>query len=408
MKLIRFFKVSKGLNLILFFFILSASMVLAQRTITGTVSDGNTNEPLVGVNIQAKGTSIGTVTDINGNYTLTISEEVTVIVYSYIGYLNREENIAGRAQINVLLDENISLFEEVVVIGYGQQQKKDLTTAVSFLSANEIKNVPVNSIDQILTGKLAGVLVQQTSGSPGAGLSVRVRGVGSITAGNDPLYVIDGIPISNDNNRGFTANNPGSSYAEQPVNILSTLNPTDIESIQVLKDASAAAIYGSRGSNGVVIITTKKGNSGKPVVSYNTYFGRQETLKRYDMLNGYEWSLINAEGRNNAYRDRFPAGKDSDDNATRAKNVPNQPGILIPDQVKPYLSNTSGLTNTDWQDEIFREAPIQNHSVSISGGNDVVKYYASGEYMNQEGIVISSGFKRYSGRYSGWFVSHGR
>ena len=363
-------------------------MVLAQRTISGTVSDGNTNEPLVGVNIQAKGTSIGAVTDINGKYTLAISEEVTVIVFSYIGYLNKEENIGGRTEISVLLDENISLFEEVVVIGYGQQQKKDLTTAVSILSANEIKNVPVNSIDQILTGKLAGVLVQQTSGSPGAGLSVRVRGVGSITAGNDPLYVIDGVPISNDNNRGLGANNPGSSYGEQPVNILSTINPTDIESIQVLKDASAAAIYGSRGSNGVVIITTKKGNSGKPVVSYNTYFGRQETLKRYDMLNAYEWSLINAEGRNNAYRDRFPAGKDTDDNATRAKNVPNQPGILIPDQVKPYLSNTSGLTNTDWQDEIFREAPIQNHSVSISGGNDVVKYYASGEYMNQEGDII--------------------
>ena len=311
-------------------------MVLAQRTISGTVSDGNTNEPLVGVNIQAKGTSIGAVTDINGKYTLAISEEVTVIVFSYIGYLNKEENIGGRTEISVLLDENISLFEEVVVIGYGQQQKKDLTTAVSILSANEIKNVPVNSIDQILTGKLAGVLVQQTSGSPGAGLSVRVRGVGSITAGNDPLYVIDGVPISNDNNRGLGANNPGSSYGEQPVNILSTINPTDIESIQVLKDASAAAIYGSRGSNGVVIITTKKGNSGKPVVSYNTYFGRQETLKRYDMLNAYEWSLINAEGRNNAYRDRFPAGKDTDDNATRAKNVPNQPGILIPDKVKPF------------------------------------------------------------------------
>lgn len=400
MKLIRFFRVSKGLNLILFLSIFSTSMVLAQRTISGTVSDGNTNEPLVGVNIQAQGTSIGAVTDINGKYTLEIPKEVTVIVYSYIGYLNKEENIGGRTEINVLLDENISLFDEVVVIGYGQQQKKDLTTAVSILSANEIKNVPVNSIDQILTGKLAGVLVQQTSGSPGAGLSVRVRGVGSITAGNDPLYVIDGVPISNDNNRGLGANNPGSSYAEQPINILSTINPTDIESIQVLKDASAAAIYGSRGSNGVVIITTKKGNSGKPVVSYNTYFGRQETLKRYDMLNAYEWSLINAEGRNNAYRDRFPAGKDTDDNATRAKNVPNQPGILIPDQVKPYLSNTSGLTNTDWQDEIFREAPIQNHSVSISGGNDVVKYYASGEYMNQEGIVISSGFKRYSGRFN--------
>lgn len=400
MKLNQLTKSIEVFKLLFIFLTLSTSTVFAQRTVKGAVRDDNTNEPLFGVNIVIKGSSIGTITDVNGSYTLNVPDDASVLTYSYIGYYNQDININGRTEINVLLKENVSQFEEVVVIGYGQQQKKDLTTSVSFLSANEIKNVPVNSIDQILTGKLAGVLVQQTSGSPGAGLSVRVRGVGSITAGNDPLYVIDGIPISNDNNRGFNNNNPGSSYAEQPINILSTINPSDIESIQVLKDASAAAIYGSRASNGVILITTKKGKTNKPTVTYNTYFGMQETLKRYDMLNAYEWSTINAEGRNNAYRDRFPAGKDTDDNATRAKNVPNQPGILIPTEVVPYLSNTAGLTNTDWQDAIFRESPIQNHSFSISGGTENVKYYGSGEYMNQEGIVISSGFKRYSGRFN--------
>ncbi|MBP9873972.1 MAG: TonB-dependent receptor [Haliscomenobacter sp.] len=372
----------------------------AQQTIRGTVTDEATQTPMIGVSVLVKGASVGAVTDLDGNFDLMLPKDATTLVFSFVGYETVEETVAGRTIINVVLRENVSQLDEVVVIGYGQQQKKDLTTAVATLSAKEIRDVPVNSFDQILTGKMAGVLVQQPSGSPGAGVSVRVRGVGSITAGNDPLYVIDGVPVSADNNRGVGSNNPGSSYAEQPVNVLSTLNPADIESIQVLKDASAAAIYGSRGSNGVVLITTKKGKAGKAVVSYNTYVGMQETLKRYDMLNAYEWSQINFEGRNNAYRDRFPAGKDSDDNTVRAKNVANQPGILIPPQVQPYLSGTAGLTNTDWQDEIFRQAPIQDHVVSVSGGTENFRYYASGEYMDQQGVVISSGFKRYNGRFN--------
>ncbi len=385
--------------LLLAFLALSNVQALAQMTITGTVTDASTGDPLPGVNVLAKGTNAGSITDLDGNYSVNVPAEATALIFSYIGYQTQEVNIAGRTIIDVVLSEDATQLNEVVVIGYGQQQKKDLTTAVATLSARDIKDQPVNSFDQALVGKLAGVQVLQPSGSPGAGVSVSIRGVGSITAGNEPLYVVDGVPISNDNNRA-TGQRPGSSYSETPINVLSTLNPTDIESIQVLKDASAAAIYGSRGSNGVVLITTKKGKSGKPTISYNAYYGIQETSKRIDMLNAYEWSQINFEGRNNTYKDRFPAGQDTDDNATRAKNVPNQPAALIPPQVQPYLSNTQGLTNTDWQDAIFREAPIQNHSVSISGGTENFRYYASGEYMDQQGILISSGFKRYSGRFN--------
>lgn len=385
--------------LLLAILLLTNLQAFAQQTVRGSVTDASTQTPLIGVNVLVKGTAVGTITDVDGNFTINVPENATSLIFSYVGFQTLEENIAGRAIISVQLREDAAQLSEIVVIGYGQQQKKDLTTAVATLSARDIKDQPVNSFDQALVGKLAGVQVQQTSGSPGAGVSVRVRGVGSITAGNDPLYVIDGVPVSNDNTRA-TGQNPGSLYSEQPINVLSTLNPADIESIQVLKDASAAAIYGSRGSNGVVLITTKKGKSGKPTIAYNAYYGIQETAKRIDMLNAYEWAQINFEGRNNSYRDRFPAGQDSDNNATRAANVPNQPAVLIPDEVRPYLNATSGLTNTDWQDEIFREAPIQNHTLSISGGTDNLRYYASAEYMDQQGIVISSGFKRYSGRFN--------
>lgn len=376
---------------------LSSLQVLAQTTITGTVTDAT--GPLTGVNVLVKGTDAGTITDVDGKYSVNVPADATILIFSYVGYQAQEITIAGRTIIDLEMNEDAAQLSEVVVIGYGVQQKKDLTTAVATLSANDIKDQPVNSFDQALVGKIAGVQVLQSSGSPGAGVSVSIRGVGSITAGNEPLYVIDGVPISNDNGRA-TGQRPGSQYSDNPINVLSTLNPTDIESIQVLKDASAAAIYGSRGSNGVVLITTKKGKSGKPTIAYNAYYGIQETTKRIDMLNAYEWSQINFEGRNNAYKDRFPAGKDTDDNATRAKNVPNQPAALIPPQVSPYLTATDGLTNTDWQDAIFREAPIQNHAISISGGTDNFRYYASGEYMDQQGLVISSGFKRYSGRFN--------
>ncbi len=385
-------------SLLLVLFTLLGWQAFAQNTITGIITDEK-SQPLPGATVQVKGTSAGTATDFEGKYSINVPENATTLVISFVGYKLQEIIIGGQSTIDLQLEEDAAQLSEVVVIGYGTQQKKDLTTAVATLSSKDIRDQPVNSFDQALIGKLAGVQVQQTSGSPGAGVSVSIRGVGTITAGNEPLYVIDGVPISNDNGRA-TGQRPGSQYSDNPINVLSTLNPTDIESIQVLKDASAAAIYGSRGANGVVLITTKKGKSGKPVIAYNAYYGIQETTKRIDMLNAYEWSQINFEGRNNSYKDRFAAGQDSDNNETRAKNVPSQPAVLIPPQVSPYLNATAGLANTDWQDEIYREAPIQNHTISISGGTDNLRYYASGEFMDQQGLVISSGFKRYGGRFN--------
>ena len=371
-----------------------------QKTISGTVKE-DSGEPLPGATVLVKGTNIGTLADGQGQFSLGVPDNAETLVVSYLGYQTQEVPIGDQVSLDITMVSDPLQLGDVVVIGYGQQRKQDLTTAVATIDADEIRDQPVNSFEQALTGKLAGVQVLQTSGSPGAGVSIRVRGVGSITAGNDPLYVIDGVPVSNDNNRATGDVNTGTGlYREQPVNVLSTLNPSDIESIQVLKDASAAAIYGSRGSNGVVLITTKKGAVGKATITYNGYYGLQETTTRYDMLNAYEWAEMNFEGKNNTYKDRFPAGQDSDTNAEREANLPGVSAALIPPEVQPYLNGTQGLTDTDWQDEIFRTAAIQSHNVSVSGGTKNFRYYASGEYMDQEGLIISSGFKRYSGRFN--------
>ena len=371
------------------------------RTLSGTVTDGESGGALPGATILVKGTNVGTLSDENGAFSFTAPENAETLVISYLGYQTQEMAIGTNVNFTVEMRTDPLQLGDVVVIGYGQQRKQDLTTAVATIDAEDIRDQPVNSFDQALVGKLAGVQVLQTSGSPGAGVSIRVRGVGSITAGNDPLYVIDGVPVSNDNNRATGDVNTGTGlYTNQPINVLSTLNPSDIESIQVLKDASASAIYGSRGSNGVVLITTKKGSVGKPTISYNGYYGLQETTTRYDMLNAYEWAQLNFEGRNNTYKDRFPDGQDTDTNAEREANLPGVSAALIPPEVQPYLDGVQGLTDTDWQDEIFRTAQIQSHALSISGGTKNFRYYASGEYMDQEGLIISSGFKRYSGRFN--------
>lgn len=380
---------------------LSLPMEVSAISVSGVVRDAETGEPLPGATILVKGTNTGTLANENGTFSLEVPDNTAILVVSYLGYETQEVAIGNRTDLVIELINDPLQLGDVVVIGYGQQKKKDLTTAVATIQAVDIKDQPVNSFDQALIGKMAGVQVLQTSGSPGAGISIRVRGVGSITAGNEPLYVIDGVPISNDNNRATGDIDTGTGlYSEQPVNVLSTLNPSDIESIQVLKDASAAAIYGSRGSNGVVIITTKKGSVGKPTISYNGYYGLQETTTRYDMLNAYEWAEMNFEGRNNTYKDRFPDGRDSDTNAEREANLPGVPAAYIPPEIQPYLDGVQGLTDTDWQDEIFRTAEVQSHTVSIAGGTENFRYYASGEYMDQDGLVISSGFKRYSGRFN--------
>jgi len=369
----------------------------AQTIITGTVTDALSNEALAGATVQFKGTTVGTTTDAQGKYRINVpgNGAGATLVVSFIGYQPLEQAVGGRTVIDVKLTNSDNALGEVVVVGYGVQNRRDITTSIGSVKARDIANQPVSSFDQALAAKIAGVQVTQTSGAPGAALQVRVRGTGSISAGLDPLYVIDGIPLSRDTK--FATGSTSTQFPDNPINVLSTLNTDDIESIEVLKDASAAAIYGSRGSNGVVLLTTKRGKEGKTIINYDTYVGFQQVTKKLDLLNAYEYALLNAEGKNTAYLERNPTGRPTDSNDIRNRGV-GAPSTLIPPQVTPYLSGQAGLTNTDWQDEIFQTAPIQNHTLSISGGTANVRYYVSGNYLDQQGTVINSGFKRYSAR----------
>lgn len=370
----------------------------AQSILTGTVTDAVSNEALAGATVQVKGTTTGTTTDAQGTYKINVpGGSAATLVFSFIGYQPLEQVIGSRTVVNAKLTSSDNALSEVVVVGYGVQNRRDITTAIGSVRAQDIANQPVSSFDQALAAKIAGVQVTQTSGAPGAALQVRVRGTGSISAGLDPLYVVDGIPLSRDTK--FATGSTNTQFPDNPINVLSTLNTDDIDRIEVLKDASAAAIYGSRGSNGVVLLTTKRGKEGKTIVSYDSYVGVQQVTKKLDLLNAYEYAQLSNEAKNNAYLDRNPTGKPTDSNDFRGSNAAwGAPSTQIPPQVVPYLSGQAGLTNTDWQGEIFRTAPIQNHTLSISGGNANVRYYVSGNYLDQQGTVINSGYKRYSAR----------
>jgi TonB-linked SusC/RagA family outer membrane protein len=367
----------------------------AQSMITGIVTDGANGDVLAGTTIQVKGTNVGATTDSQGKYQINLPATGNTLVFSFIGYQPLEIVVGNRSVVNAQLNGTDNALSEVVVVGYGVQNRRDITTAIGSVKAKDLAGQPVASFDQALAAKIAGVQVSQTSGAPGAALSVRVRGTGSISAGNDPLYVIDGIPLSRDTK--FATGSTNTQFPDNPINVLSTINTDDIESIEVLKDASAAAIYGSRGSNGVVLLTTKRGKEGKTVVNYDSYVGVQQVSKKIDLLDAYQYAQLSNEAKNNAYLDRNPTGKPIDSNAIRTAGI-GAPSTLIQPEIVPYLSGQAGLPSTDWQDAIFRSATIQNHTLSISGGKDNVKFYVSGNYMNQRGVVISSGFKRYSTR----------
>jgi len=314
--------------------------------ITGKVTDEN-GEPMPGATVTIEGTSKGTVTDMDGNYLLTVPEGSTLI-FSYIGFETLQVALDNRSQIDVTLKLDMSSLDEVVVVGYGTQEVKNLTGSVSSINMKEIRDIPLLNAAAALQGRAAGVSVTQATGAPGAPFVVQVRGVGSL-GNTEPLFVIDGVI--------------GAGGAND-------INPNDIESIEVLKDASSAAIYGSRAANGVVLITTKRGSAGKPKVSYNSYVGIQEVWKKMDVLNARQY------------------GEYANEIQTNGGQAP-----------IPNLQNPSALVDvTDWQDEIFRSAPIQEHNLSVSGGTDNSKYMVSGGYMNQEGILQSTGFERFSFR----------
>lgn len=341
-------------------------------SIKGTVEDEK-GESIIGASVTVKGnSSMGTVTDIDGNFSLQVPTG-SVLFVSYIGFIPQEIKSGDKSNtLNIILKEDNKMLDEVVVVGYGVQNKRDVSTSISQVKADDIADVPVTDFRQALVGKMAGVQVLQPSGDPEGSVNIRVRGISSATAGNDPLYIIDGMPVE----RG-----------------LSNLNNNDIESIEVLKDASSAAIYGSRGSNGVVIITTKQGRSEKLTVQYDGYYGIQKVSKKLPMMNAYQFAEAARDAHNAAYLDEVPTGNVNDPNSMRPQTY-----HQIPNELFPYLNGEQGLTDTDWQDEIFRTASTTSHNISLSSRNKNIGYFISAGYYMQEGIIIESDFKKYSTR----------
>jgi TonB-linked SusC/RagA family outer membrane protein len=356
--------------------------------VKGRVTDKTTGEPLSGVSVVVKGTSNGTTTDAGGNFSIDAPENAT-LEFTIVGYGTVTTKASSKTSLNILLGRPDASVNEVVVVGYGTQSKKDVIGSIASVGAKQLQDKAVVSFGEAIAGQVAGVQVQQTSSAPGAGLSIKIRGVGSISADNTPLYVIDGVPL--DNTTGNYAAQ-GASGANVPTNPLASINPGDIQSIDILKDASATSIYGSRGSNGVVIITTKQGSKGKTQVNLNVSTGWQEIDHKIPMLSTAEWSQRQIDIRNYNYTYLngvpIPGKSPSDPNSVRGSNA----NFKIPKE----FANPSLLPDNDWQDIVYQTAPMSNYQLSASGGNDNVRFYLSGNYINQEAITIGQGFKKFS------------
>ncbi|SRX73447.1 TonB-dependent receptor [Aequorivita antarctica] len=329
-----------------------------EREVTGTVMDTE-GVPLVGATVIIKGTSKGTATDFDGNFKITVPNDASTLVITYVGYKTQEVSIFGISNITVTMVEDSSALEEIVVIGYGTEKKSLVSDALSTINAKQIENLPLASVDGLLQGQAAGVQVNQNSGTPGGQMSVRIRGLTSISGSSQPLYIIDGIPVT-------TGDFGQIGYSGQGSSALTDLNPNDIESISILKDASATAIYGARGSNGIVLITTKRGKEQKTIVSVNIYSGMQSAWNRLDMLNAREWK---------EYRNDLT-------NST----------VFTEEQIN---DNT---IDTDWQDIIFRTAPINSYEISAAGGSEKTQFFMSGTLFKQEGILIGTDYDRFNFR----------
>ena len=348
--------------------VIGTQNIFSQVVVTGTVT-GEDDTPIPGVTVFIKGTTGGTTTDFDGNYELQNVYEGNVIQYSYVGMVTEERIFSGSRTINIILKENITDLEQVVVVGYGESSKKDLTSAVSTISAETLEKQTIPNIDQGIQGLVSGVTVTRSSGQPGGAVSIRVRGITSVTGTNEPLYIIDGVNVNNASTESFDFSRFGGTGGQTAVSPLSALNPNDIESITVLKDASAAAIYGAQASNGVILITTKRGKAGKAKISYETYGGIQTVPKLLDMMNLREYAVYT--------------------NAARQSVTVNQPPLA-------QFENPNLLgEGTDWQEAVFRAAPIISHQLSISGGKEKTKFYASANYFDQEGIIINSSLRRF-------------
>lgn len=372
-----------------------------KRTVTGTVTD-TSGEPLIGVTVREQGTTNGTITNADGSYSLSVGSNA-VLTFNYVGYKPISQNVTGTT-VNAALAEDVETLEDLVVIGYGSVKKSSLTSAVSKMDAKGIENRPLARAETALQGQLAGVTVRTVTGEPGADLQIRVRGAASVNANSDPLYVVDGVPTNN----------------------LTWINPADIETIEVLKDAASSAIYGSRGSNGVVLVTTKKGKKGKLNVSANVIYGVQSLEKKLDIMDSKEWMSFNIKAIDERYliaarRRGNTNASIGDDTNTRLNNLglstsvwgnSHYTYIQDPRWFKYVDSKYSAghnitidgidpaedLSLLDWQSEFFENAPVQDISLNISGGNENTSYLFSGGVYDQQGIAVGTNYKRYTAR----------
>lgn len=399
----------KKLLLTLIAFSLFAIQSYAQ-TVTGRVLDGSmNNEPLVGATIQIPGSTTGVVSDIDGNFKIDMPQGKIMLQVSMVGYSTRVINVKGKTNIEVVLKEDAKLMDEVVVVGYGTMKKRDLTGSMAQIKTDDLLRGGNTDVAHGMQGKLAGVQVSQNDGSPGAGVSITVRGANSFTTSSQPLYIIDGVPYGTDpNGMPKSGANDGNNQSTSP---LSMINPNDIEKMEVLKDASATAIYGSRGANGVVIITTKKGQAsaeGKPKVEFNASWGLQRVSKRLKMLDPYTYALYQNEAQQNSayyegntttqkpYRGEWTytyVGGEPD--YTTGKYNPSPDDFLSPGVRTDEYGNVDEVAIANWQDEIYRTGMQQDYSLNVSGGSDKGWYSMSGSYTNQEGTVKNTGFERY-------------
>lgn len=330
------------------FFVFSVIGAHAQSVVTGSVKDGS-GEPIIGATIMEKGTSNGGVTDLDGSFSIKVGDHATLVV-SYVGYERQEVPVAGKSTVNIVLTESDRTIDEVVVVGYGAIAKRSVSTAISTVKGDRIAGMPTSNVAQSLVGMSSGITLQQVNGEPGAAPAIRIRGAGSINSGNDPLYVIDGYPTTDSE-------------------LFNSISPTDIDDIQILKDAASSAIYGSKAGNGVIIVTTKSGRTGKSRVSFSTQIGVNQVQRYVDVLGSKDYLDMIIEARTN--------------NGT----IGNFPGLL-------KLRESGDYANTNWQDEIFRNALNYRANANVTGGNENVTYHFSVNYQNEDGILLNSYYRK--------------
>ncbi|EIM75711.1 TonB-dependent receptor plug [Nitritalea halalkaliphila LW7] len=331
--------------------------------------------PIPGASVIVKGTQIGTATDLDGAFTLNVPEGSNVLQVSFIGMTSREVTIGNRSKVDVTLDPDVETMEEVIVTGYGVQRKREVTGAVSSVKGELIENLPMQSFDRALQGRAAGVQVRSANGLPGGAVNIRIRGVGSVTAGNEPLFIVDGVQLNNTDNASFTQANP-----------LAFLNNNDIESIEILKDAASAAIYGSQAANGVVIITTKKGKAGKAQFEFNAFVGETQPMRFLDVLSGPEWFNMRRQAHINSGM-TIPEARSLNDMGALPANWQE----LSPEQL---LQIGNELPTFDWQRELIGRGQLQNYELSVRGGDDRTTFALSGSYNYQESTFRPVDFER--------------